>query len=336
MSNHLHLVLRIRPDLAQRWSDDEVALRWLRLHPPRNAEGKPVEPQDHDLAALKAKPGRIAQLRERLASLSWFMRSLCEPIARRANKEDQTSGRFWSGRFRSLALLDEAAVLACSVYVDLNPIRAEIAETPEDSAFTSAYDRIQARRERASKPATRDRALADQPCETSDAWLCEFTLDEGNPDPVDRSGESVPISALGTSVASEPDQAAKVVPAPQSVGSASSTSSPPPSEGVPLRVVFPSRASNRGYLAMELDKYLSLLDWTGRQLRASKRGAIPEHLAPILDRLGVRDANWLDTVRRFDGWFKRAAGRSNVLREAAARAARHWFQGVRAARQAFA
>ncbi len=91
---------------------------------------------------LRANSERLADLRERLANLSWFMRCLCEKIARAANHEDRSSGRFWAGRFKSVALLDESAILACSVYVDLNPIRAGLATAPEGSEYTSGRDRI--------------------------------------------------------------------------------------------------------------------------------------------------------------------------------------------------
>ena len=143
MSNHLHLVLRNRPDIAEQWSDDEVALRWCKVFPHRDeATGEPVEPGEPDLAMLVANPERLVELRKRLASLSWFMRCLCEKIARAANREDGSGGRFWAGRFKSVALVDEAAMLACSVYVDLNPIRAGLALTPEESTYTSGCDRI--------------------------------------------------------------------------------------------------------------------------------------------------------------------------------------------------
>jgi REP element-mobilizing transposase RayT len=143
MSNHIHLVLRIRPDLVRQWSDDEVALRWRTIFPPHNeATGEPIEPEKHDLAMLTADASRLAALRGRLSSLSWFMRCICKWIARAANHEDQCRGRFWEGRFRSQVLLDEATLLACSVYVDLNPVRAGVAATPEESQYTSGCDRI--------------------------------------------------------------------------------------------------------------------------------------------------------------------------------------------------
>ena len=52
-----------------------------------------------------------------------------------------------------------------------------------------------------------------------------------------------------------------------------------------------------------------VLDWTGRKLRAGKRGAIPDHLAPIVERLGLNRSNWVETVRGFGRLFKQAAGR---------------------------
>jgi hypothetical protein len=143
MSNHLHIVLRNRPDLARQWSDDEVALPWRKIFPHRDElTGDRREPNHHDVAALTADGNRLATLRSRLASLSWFMRCLCEWVARKANHEDESAGRFWAGRFKSLALLDKSAMLACGVYVDLNPVWAGLGATPEESPFTSGFDRI--------------------------------------------------------------------------------------------------------------------------------------------------------------------------------------------------
>ena len=139
MSNHLHLVLRIDPGETLRWSDAEVAARWVRLFPPR--EDSDVEIEAKRLR-LQADPVRIDTLRQRLGNLSWLMRCLVEPIARRANREDGCKGRFWEGRYKCQALCDERAILAAMAYVDLNPIRAGMADRLETSTYTSAAARI--------------------------------------------------------------------------------------------------------------------------------------------------------------------------------------------------
>ncbi|NRB25712.1 transposase [Shewanella sp.] len=144
MSNHLHLVLRIDIELANRWSDREVVGQWHQIFKGTElsqqfAQGEVIEA--YQVSQLKHL---IAQYRSRLSDISWFMRCLNEPIARMANKEDNCTGHFWEGRFKSQALLDETAVLACMAYVELNPIRAKMANTPETSDYTSLKIRVKA------------------------------------------------------------------------------------------------------------------------------------------------------------------------------------------------
>lgn len=151
MSNHLHLVLKIDATTAAGWSDEEVAVRWCRAFP---GSGDP-ESQTTRVANIAAAPELVAKYRDRLRNLSWFMKSLIEPIARQANKEDGCTGRFWEGRFRAQALVDERALLAAMVYTDLNPIRAETAKDLQGSKHTSAQRRIEMIEAQA--------ALAEQP-----------------------------------------------------------------------------------------------------------------------------------------------------------------------------
>lgn len=140
MSNHYHLVLYVDVLAAKLWSDSQVIEQWSRLFP--NDAKKLTGFKKNELSQPNIQA--IIQLwRERLSSISWFMRCLNEPLARISNKEDDCTGRFWEGRFKTQALLDEAAVLSAMAYVDLNPIRAGIATTPEKSKFTSIYERIE-------------------------------------------------------------------------------------------------------------------------------------------------------------------------------------------------
>jgi REP element-mobilizing transposase RayT len=153
LSNHLHVVVRTRPDVVKTWLDEEVALRWWRLFPQRrNADGTPAEPTEFELNAILNDKSGLKEKRRRLRDISWFMRCVAEPIARRGNKDDNVTGRFWEGRFRAQLLLDETAIAACMAYVDLNPIRAGIAATPETSDYTSVKERIEDRASAAEVP----------------------------------------------------------------------------------------------------------------------------------------------------------------------------------------
>jgi len=150
MSNHLHAVLRTRPEVSAGWTDEQVARRWLSVYTPKHGDGVHTDIEykvtEADVSAIMEEPARVEELRGRLWNLSWFMKALNEHIARRANKEDGCTGHFWESRFKCQRLLDDGAVLACMCYVDLNPVRAQVAESLEDSDFTSAYDRIMARK----------------------------------------------------------------------------------------------------------------------------------------------------------------------------------------------
>jgi hypothetical protein len=334
MSNHLHVVLRNRPDIVQRWPDSEVAFRWRKLFPRRSElTGQQVEPDQYDIVVLTADAEHLAALRARLSSISWFMRCLCEKIARMANDEEGSSGRFWAGRFKSVGLLDEAAIVACSVYVDLNPIRASLAATPEESTYTSGFDRIR------SLAACSDRSVSSHDTSAAgisqrpDGWLCELTLREGTVEATPANSGTGLTSERGPAATDRSNvTAATIVASEPSAGFASVSDVTAPAK---TKRHLPARASDQGFLPIEAEHYFMLLDWTGRQLRAGKRGAIPDSLAPILERLGIDRSNWVNRVRDFGRMFKQAAGRASSLARAAPRYSRRWLQGKAAAQLAF-
>ena len=173
LQNHLHIILRNRPDLAKRWSDQDVMRRACAIFPWKFKAygGLGKGPTNGQLRQLAGDKQLVAQMRERLSSISWFMRQLDQNIARRANEEDDVSGHFWQDRFSSVPILDEIALLMCAVYVDLNEIRAGLAKRPEESRYTSAYARIQGKKARQNNDANASR---------HDGWLSPLSLhDDG-------------------------------------------------------------------------------------------------------------------------------------------------------------
>ncbi|WP_218418432.1 transposase [Alteromonas lipotrueae] len=149
MSNHTHVVLHVDRDEALSWTTHEVLKRWHTLHKGTNLTRQYMQAEQRSLlsdAQIESVIATANIYRQRLHDISWFMRLLNEFIARLANKEDECTGRFWEGRFKSQSLLDEAALAACMAYVDLNPLRVGLSETPEKSDFTSIKKRVAAAR----------------------------------------------------------------------------------------------------------------------------------------------------------------------------------------------
>lgn len=143
MSNHYHVVLKVDRARAEAWSVEEVAERWMGLFSGPLLVRRWLRGETVEAETLKAVE-IVESWRSRLFDLGWFMKCLNEHLARKANEEDNTKGRFWESRYKSQALLDEKALLSCMAYVDLNPVRAGMAATPEQSEHTSIQQRSQA------------------------------------------------------------------------------------------------------------------------------------------------------------------------------------------------
>jgi REP element-mobilizing transposase RayT len=306
MENHYHTILRTRPDLVAGWSDLEVATRWLTLFPRQcRLKCAKIQGDEEQIRALANCPERIAALRQRLCSLSWFMGRLNEFIARAANREDKVKGRFWEARFKCQALLDDAATVACMVYVDLNPIRAGLAATPEESQFTSIQERISQWQKEAL-------TTAPAPTEaTTDFHASSFCSDRIIP------------------------KNAGQIPVPVAISTISNFLDDPPIPGGWLCPIS-SKCQRRGIIQMTEAEYFNLVDKSGRLIRSDKRSAIDSDLAPILQRIGANANAWPETVSRFGCKFHLAAGLISSLRNFADLLGRQWFSGISEAGTAFA
>ena len=190
LSNHYHLMLRSRPDVVETWDDTEVARRWLMICPKRKKkDGTPCEPNEKELDSIRNSKETLKLIRSRLSDVSWWTRLLDQRIARRCNDEDKATGRFFEDRFKAIPLLDEESIAACALYIDLNLIRAAIAETVELSDHTSGQLRAKALKARAEQAlvAACDSASSQEstvnPESTCDAFLSPICVSAVSSDP---------------------------------------------------------------------------------------------------------------------------------------------------------
>ncbi len=193
LSNHYHLMLRSRPDVVETWDDTEVARRWLMICPKRkNKDGTPCEPNEKELDSIRNSKETLKEIRSRLSDVSWWVRLMDQRIARRCNDEDKEKGRFFEDRFKAIPLLDEQAILACSAYIDLNLIRAAIAETVELSDHTSGQLRAKALKAKTNRAGTETRDSASkEESNSSSQCACDAFLS-----PIFVSGISSELGAM--------------------------------------------------------------------------------------------------------------------------------------------
>ncbi|GAB0147267.1 hypothetical protein McPS_00070 [Marichromatium sp. PS1] len=328
MSNHVHLVVRVDANRAAGWSDTEVLRRWRCLFRGPMVVERFLSPSTRagmTEAELDGVAGLVATYRARLADLSWFMRVLNESIARAANREDGVRGRFWEGRFRSQAILDETALLAVMAYVDLNPIRAGIAETPEESAHTGIAARIAALR------------AGDEGTAIGQHLDVAYRPDVGPETPPEVSpGSQRPIPHQRKTPAShaptpaEPENDASPDARSTNLWEAALNRLPP----APL-LPFGNPAELPATIPFTFDGYLTLVDSLGRALHPRKRGAIPAELPEILTRLGIAPERFVEHAGFLLKGFGSAIGAPQRLTALAARRECRYLRGLRRARLLF-
>jgi hypothetical protein len=246
----------------------------------KHVDGSPKEPTEAELNSIRLDPDLVQEIRSRLSDISWWMRLLCQHVGQRANRETKETGKFWESRFKAVRLLDETALLACVSYVDLNPIRATLAESIETSDFTSAKQRLESLLLLSTGQQPENEQPDSQPIENRPA--------EGMP-----TASQLPDRSLAPIFNDE--QKAPLGPQPSSSG---------------------TRCSEKGFLNMTSQEYLALLDWTARQLVPGKAGATPCALQTIFERVSMKPENWVNLVTNFGSMFHNVAGRPHEISRA--------------------
>ncbi len=122
MDNHFHLLIRMHSDSA--FTDEEIKERFENFHGD-SGDGKTFSDD------------QIPYLRNKLSSLSEFVREIKLGFSRFYNKRHKRRGFFWGGRFKSVVVEDGETLINCLAYIDLNPVRAGIVMKPEDYRWNS-------------------------------------------------------------------------------------------------------------------------------------------------------------------------------------------------------
>ncbi len=297
MHNHYHLVVRVDDERVQDLSTEEVVRRWTSLYKGPLLVQRYVgnERQDMSEGELRQVDMLATVYRERLCNLSWFMKNLNQYIARRANAEDQVTGHFWESRYKCQALLDEKAVLAAMAYTDLNPVRAGMTESLEESAYTSVSQRVKELK----------------------------TLAENNSEAKIDTLKTAPVSTEEPAGPHENDYS------PAEPATASE-----PVKQAPL-LPFDAAAAFRASVPFVFDDYLDLLDIASRVVHPNKRGAVPERAPRLLAKYNISLAAFIEHSNHFIECFGNHAGDPERMTALAAKRNSRYLRGVAKARLLF-
>lgn len=313
-SNHFHMLIQNRPDVVDCWEDWEVANRWLRIYPGKRIEEDLGVPSVADIETLAQDSKRIAELRIRLSDPSWYMKSLCEPIARRCNREDKCTGHFWEGRFKAQPILDETMLLASSLYLDLNPLRAGAATSLEDSWFTGAHDRLRALQGVTIPSAALDTPVMEQ-AEVAKLLQSESVANLKKLKAKNKRGTGKRVSCDGwlapLSFVPEREQAEihrrPEAPSPLEPPGASGPSAATDAKRKAAAVSSTGlRPSDRGFLHFSVAEYLTLFDWMAQQPGRDGQHVMPAQVRPLLERLKLTPESWRKLMGSYAYCFRRA------------------------------
>lgn len=292
MDNHVHFLLRTRPDIVRTWSDEDVAWNYLNLCPKnkrrRKVNGKwhyeVVDPTQEDVDEILGDRKKLKKLRKKLSSLSFWMQLLKQKVAKRANaevqKDDVCKGAFWKGRFEMTVIHSREYLLTCAVYIDLNPFKARMTDSIEGYRYTSVHMQYR---------------------DTFNKMLTEGDLVPTEQNPLGEFPESRMLNPIefvedNNSPAGGESQSVKPAESPQ---------------GCKRRR---ARCSDDGFLEINAKEYLEVLKWSMEQLAAqwheNQEGKIRGLEHAVVRSHGMSLEIWKDRVTNFRRLFKHEAGES--------------------------
>jgi REP element-mobilizing transposase RayT len=305
MDNHIHQVLRSRPDVVKKWTDREVARRWLTLCPKSKKRQKvddkvqyvPIPPKESEIETLAKNKKRIKKIRAQLSSISWWMRLCCQKVAQRANREDGGSkGPFWKGRFHATVIEDLAYLLGCCLYVDLNAVQAAMAQGIDDYDYTSAKIRLDMIRSKQKAKEDEQAPAANQP---------------------QSENETVPIESPPKESASQAQEKTqdkdrkKKVPmeiSNLSKGEFMSLVKLETESNDPQLHKDGYRCSDKGFLDYTVEEYLDALRWCIKHKLFRADATMPEDVPECLKKHSLGPELVLQQAREFGEMYRYRAG----------------------------